>query len=135
MILEVLADIAAMPSWSLVHKQAEVIDTYPDGRPHHVKVTVRVVGFIDRELLEYHWGPDWVVFDAKKTLQQHDQHGEYNLIRESDNKTRVRFSLTIEPSAPLLEFLVKRARNQVLQSATEGLRDRVMCIVGANRSK
>ena len=62
---------------------------------------------IDTELLEYHWGPDWVVWDARKTAQQHGQHGEYNLSREGDDKTRVRFAITVEPSAPLPEFLVK----------------------------
>ncbi len=41
-------------------------------------------------------------------------------------KTRVRFDITMEPSAPLPEFLIKRAKRTVLQAATEGLRRRVM---------
>ncbi|HUH71727.1 MAG TPA: SRPBCC family protein [Mycobacterium sp.] len=125
-IMEALADIDAVPSWSAVHKRAEIVDAYPDGRPHHVKVTVKVVGIVDTELLEYHWGPDWMVWDAKKTIQQHGQHGEYNLTREGDNRTRVRFAITVEPSAPLPEFLVNRARKKILSAATEGLRTRVM---------
>ena len=56
-ILDALADIGSVPLWSSVHKKAEVIDTYPDGRPHHVKVTVKVVGIVDQEVLEFHWGP------------------------------------------------------------------------------
>lgn len=124
--MEALADIDSVPSWSSVHKRAEVVDTYPDGRPHHVKVTVKVIGIVDHELLEYHWGPDWMVWDAKKTIQQHGQHAEYNLRREGDDKTRVRFDITLEPSAPLPEFLIKRARKTVLKAATEGLRSRVM---------
>jgi hypothetical protein len=47
----------------------------------------------------------------------------------------VRFDITIEPSAPIPEFLIKRARKSVLQAATEGLRMRVMGGVGAERSK
>ncbi|BBX95046.1 SRPBCC family protein [Mycobacterium lacus] len=125
-IMEALADIDAVPSWSSVHKRAEVVDTHPDGRPHHVKVTVKVVGLVDTELLEYHWGPDWMVWDATKTIQQHGQHGEYNLFREGDDKTRVRFTITVEPSAPLPEFLVNRARKKILSAALEGLRKRVM---------
>lgn len=100
-IVEALADMDAVPSWSSVHKRVEVVDTYSDGRPHHVKVTIKVAGIVDTELLEYHWGPDWVVWDAAKTAQQHGQHGEYNLRREDNDKTRVRFTLTVEPSAPL----------------------------------
>ncbi|CKV23924.1 cyclase/dehydrase [Mycobacterium tuberculosis] len=42
-----------------------------------------------------------MVWDAAKTAQQHGQHGEYNLRREDNDKTRVRFTLTVEPSAPL----------------------------------
>lgn len=125
-IIEALADMDTMPVWSSVHKRAKVIDTYPDGRPHHVQVTIKMAGIIDTEVLEYHWGPDWIVWDAEKTIQQHGQHGEYSLRREGDDKTRVRFTITVEPSAPLPEFLVKRARNRILNAATEGLRKRVM---------
>ncbi len=67
-----------------------------------------------------------MVWDAQRTVQQHGQHGEYNLRREADNKTRVRFSITVEPSAPLPEFWVNRARRKILHSALEGLRKRVM---------
>jgi uncharacterized protein YndB with AHSA1/START domain len=130
-ILDALADIESVSSWSSVHKRAEVVDTYPDGRPHHVKVTVKVIGIVDHELLEFHWGPDWMVWDAKKTFQQHGQHVEYTLRREGVDKTRVRFDITLEPSAPLPEFLIDRARKRVLKAATEGLRRRVM---GVDRS-
>ncbi|OBJ48587.1 SRPBCC family protein [Mycobacterium sp. 1423905.2] len=125
-IVEALADMDAVPSWSSVHKKCQVIDTHPDGRPFHVKVTIKVTGIVDTELVEYHWGPDWVVWDARKTAQQRGQHGEYNLIREGDDKTRVRFTLTVEPNAPLPEFWVNRARKKILDAATEGLRRRVL---------
>ncbi|MGA8328039.1 MAG: SRPBCC family protein [Mycobacterium sp.] len=133
-ILEALADVGSVPSWSPVHRRAEIIDRYPDGRPHHVKVTIRVVGIIDTEVLEYHWGPDWLVWDADTTVQQHAQHVEYTLQREPDDKTRVRFEITLEPSVPIPEFLIKRARRKVLDAATEGLRRRVMALVSSDRS-
>lgn len=124
--MEALADMDAVPSWSSVHKRVEVVDTHPDGRPHHVKVTVKVTGIVDTQLLEYHWGADWMVWDARKTAQQHGQHGEYNLRREGEDKTRVRFTLTVEPSAPLPEFWIKRARKKILHAALEGLRNHIM---------
>src|SRR5690606_17090587 len=34
-ILDALADIESVPTWSPMHKSAEVLDRYPDGRPHH----------------------------------------------------------------------------------------------------
>ena len=73
-ILDALADIGSVPLWSSVHKKAEAIDTYPDGRPHHVKVTVKVIGIVDQEVLEFHWGPDWMVWDAQNTNRQHGRH-------------------------------------------------------------
>ncbi len=133
-IMEALADIGSVPSWSAVHKRAEVVDTYPDGRPHHVKVTVKVLGLVDQEVLEYHWGHDWVVWDADHTFHQHNQHVEYTLRPEGVDKTRVRFDITLEPSAPLPEFLIKRGRKNVLEAATEGLRTRVMGAVRARAS-
>ena len=130
-IMEALADMDAVPLWSSVHKRVEVVDKYPDGRPHHVKVTISVTGIVDTELLEYHWGPDWMVWDAQKTAQQHGQHGEYNLQREGDNKTRVRFGITVELWAPLPPFWVRWARKKILHAALEGLRQRVMGPLGS----
>ena len=60
-ILDALADIDAVPSWSTLHRHIEVVDRYPDGRPHHLKATLRVMGITDKELLEYHWGRWWIV--------------------------------------------------------------------------
>lgn len=124
-IIEALADMDAVPSWSPVHKRIEVVDKHPDGRPHHVKVTIAVAGIHDTELLEYHWGPDWMVWDADRTGQQHGQHGEYNLSRVGDGRTRVRFTITVEPRAPLPEFWASRARKKILRAALDGLRRRV----------
>ena len=125
-ILAALADIEAVPSWSSVHKHAEVLDRHPDGRPHHVKATLRIMGITDKEVLEYHWGRYWMVWDAEETFQQRGQHGEYNLTTEGDDKTRVRFDIILDLAAPIPEFLIKRAKKIVLDVATERLRRRVM---------
>src|SRR4051812_36381481 len=82
-IMDALADLDAVPSWSDLHKSVEAIDTHPDGRPHHVKVTFKIMGITEKEILEYHWGRDWLVWDADPTFQQHGQHAEYNLTPEA----------------------------------------------------
>lgn len=125
-ILDALADIERVPSWSAVHKNAEVLDRHPDGRPHHVKATLKIMGITDKEVLEYHWGDRWMVWDSAETFQQRGQHGEYNLTPEGENKTRVRFDIIMELAAPVPEFLIKRAKKIVLDVATESLRKRVM---------
>lgn len=123
--MDVLSDVEALPSWSSLHKSVEVLDRYPDGRPHHVKSTLKLMGITDKELLEYHWGDNWMVWDAEDNLQQRGQHVEYNLIPEID-KTRVRFDITVELVMPIPEFLIKRGKKLVLDVATERLRQRVM---------
>lgn len=125
-ILDALADVTDFVSWSPVHKHMEVLDKYEDGRPHHVRATIKILGLVDKEILEYHWGPDWMVWDAKATAQQHAQHVEYTLTREGPDSTRVRFDVTVEPAGPIPEFIVRRASKLVLATATERLRQRVM---------
>lgn len=124
-IMDVLADVDALPAWSSLHRHVEVIDRYPDGRPHHVKATMRLLGITDKELLEYHWGEHWMVWDAEANLQQRGQHVEYNLTPEVD-RTRVRFDIIVDLAMPIPEFLIKRAKKLVLDVATEQLRRRVM---------
>ena len=128
-ILDALAEIDEVPSWSNLHREIEVLDRHPDGRPHHVKTTVKIMGVTDKELLEYHWGDDWMAWDATDTFQQRGQHAEYNLTREGD-KTRVRFDIIVDLVAPIPEFLLRRARKLVLDVAIDRLRTRVTRFYG-----
>jgi uncharacterized protein YndB with AHSA1/START domain len=125
-ILDALADIESVPTWSSVHKNAEVLDRHPDGKPRRVKATFKIMGITDKEVLEYNWGPRWMVWDAKATFNQRGQHVEYNLTPEGDDKTRVRFDIILDLGAPIPEFLIKRAKKIVLDVATESLRKQVM---------
>lgn len=121
--MDALADVSAWPSYSSMHKHVDVVDRYPDGRPHHVRVKVRVLGLSDTEVLEYRWGPDWLVWDAQPTSQQYAQHVEYRLVDEDNGEaTRVRVDITVEPAAPVPEFLIKRASAAVLDAQTTGIR-------------
>ncbi|AGB25687.1 Polyketide cyclase / dehydrase and lipid transport [Mycobacterium sp. JS623] len=125
-ILDALADIDSVPTWSSVHKHAEVLDRHPDGKPRHVRATFKIMGITDKEVLEYNWGPRWMVWDAKDTFQQRGQHVEYNLTPEGEEKTRVRFDIILDLAAPIPDFLIKRAKKIVLDVATESLRKQVM---------
>jgi uncharacterized protein YndB with AHSA1/START domain len=122
-VMDALADVTAWPSYSSMHKHVDVIDRHPDGRPHHVRVKVRVLGLSDTEILEYRWGNDWLVWDALPTSQQFAQHVEYRLEDvDGGESTRVRVDITVEPAAPVPEFLVKRASAAVLEAQTAGIR-------------
>ncbi|BBY75408.1 cyclase [Mycolicibacterium parafortuitum] len=125
-IMDALADVESVAAWSSLHKGAEVIDRHPDGRPHHVRTTVKIMGIADKEMLEYHWGEDWVVWDAEQTSRQRGQHGEYNLTPVGEQRTKVRFDLILDLAAPYPTFLVRRARQMVLDVALQNLRERVL---------
>ena len=78
-IMDALADVEALLSYTPAYRRVEVLDRYDDGRPHHVRLAVRVLGRLDEEVLEFRWGPDWLVWDAERTKQQYAQHVEYTL--------------------------------------------------------
>ena len=46
-ILEALADVGSLSTWSPVHKRIQVLDWYSDGRPHHVKATIKIFGLVN----------------------------------------------------------------------------------------
>ena len=86
-----------------------------------------MLGIADKEVLEYHWGPDWLVWDAERTSQQYAQHVEYRLRPDHTGmSTVVRVDVTVEPDSLIPDFLIKRAGKTVIDAATEGLRRRVL---------
>jgi len=125
-IMDALADVEALPSYASGYKRAEVLDRYEDNRPHHVRIAVKVLGMVDEEVLEYRWGPDWLVWDAERTSLQYAQHVEYTLRPDHTGmSTLVRVDITVEPDSLIPDFLIKRAGKTLIDAATEGLRKRV----------
>ena len=125
--MDALADVEALPTYASGYKRAEVLDRYEDNRPHHVRIAVKVLGLVDEEVLEYRWGPDWLVWDAERTNQQYAQHVEYTLRPDhTGTSTVVRVDITVEPDSLIPDFLIKRAGKTLIDAATEGLRNRVL---------
>ncbi|AYJ48759.1 SRPBCC family protein [Rhodococcus sp. P1Y] len=124
-VLEVLMDVEGLPAWSPVHKKIEIVDTFEDGKPHHVKMSVSILGINDEQTVEYTWAENKVIWDLVEGSQQKSQHGEYTLT-PTDKGTHVKFSLTVEPKIPIPGFLVKKGTKTILAAATEGLRQQVV---------
>ncbi|MET0197878.1 cyclase [Rhodococcus sp. RS1C4] len=124
-VLDVLMDVEGLPAWSPVHKKIEIIDRFDDGKPHHVKMSVSILGINDEQTVEYTWADDKVVWDLVEGSQQKSQHGEYTLT-PTDKGTHVTFSLTVDPKIPIPGFLVKKGTKTILAAATEGLRQQVV---------
>ena len=100
-ILAVLFDVEKLTDWSSAHQEVEVLERDDDG-----------IG--------------WTLVSSK---QQRAQEARYTLTPEGD-ATRVHFDLTVDLSAPLPGFLIRKGAKGLLDTATDGLRKRVMKVKG-----
>ena len=126
-IMDALADVEALLSYTPAYRRVEVLDRYDDGRPHHVRLAVKVLGRVDEEILEFRWGPDWLVWDAEQTKQQYAQHVEYTLHPDYvGTSTTVTIDITVEPDSLIPDYFIKRAGKTIIDAANEGLRRRVL---------
>ena len=124
--MDALADVGALLSYAPAYKRAEILDRYDDGRPHHVRIAVKVLGLVDEEVLEYRWGPDWLVWDAERTSQQYAPHVEFTLRPDRTGCRQWCGYVTVEPDSLIPDFLIKRAGKALMDAATEGLRNKVL---------
>lgn len=124
-VLDVIADIDAMPSWSSIHKSADVINRYDDGRPRQVRMSVSLMGISDDQIVEYSWSDNKVTWELVESSQQKSQSAEYRLT-ETETGTHVDFDMSVDLKIPVPGLLVKRGQKSVLEMATKGLRDQIV---------
>ncbi len=124
-ILDVVADVEQTPSWSPQYQRAEILDSYDDGRPRQVKMTVKAAGLTDEQVIEYTWSADKVSWTLVRAGQLKAQDASYTLTPDGD-KTKVRFDLAIDLAVPLPGFILKRAMKGGMETATDGLRKQVL---------
>jgi Polyketide cyclase / dehydrase and lipid transport len=128
-IMDVLFDLESLTEWSSFHKKVEILERDEDGHPSKSRQTVKIVGVSDEQVLDYSVHDDGVGWTLESSKQQRAQEGRYTLTPDGDS-TRVRFDLTVDLSAPVPGFLVKRGAKGLMETATEGLRKRVLEVKG-----
>jgi ribosome-associated toxin RatA of RatAB toxin-antitoxin module len=124
-ILAVIADVAAYPEWSAVHKWTSVDSRYPDGLPKQASMGVSAVGLTDTLVLDYEWtaaGVSWSL--AKPSLQQKDQRGSYS-ITAGAGVSHVHCELRIDTAIPLPGLLIRQVMKKAVAAGTDGLKRRV----------
>lgn len=124
-IMDVIADVEATPDWSPQYQKAEILDSYPDGRPKQVRMTVKAAGLTDVMVIEYTWTDDKVSWTLVSSGQLKQQDASYTLTPAGD-KTKVKFDIKIDLSIPMPGFLLKRTLKGGSESATDGLRKQVL---------
>ncbi|MBI3213297.1 MAG: SRPBCC family protein [Mycobacterium sp.] len=124
-ILDVIADVESTPTWSPQYQKAEILASYPDGRPKQVKMTVKAAGLTDEQVIEYTWADTSVTWTLVSSGQLKAQDAGYTLTPDGD-KTRVKFDMLIDLSIPMPGFLLKRTLKGGMETATDGLRKQVL---------
>ena len=124
-IMDVLVDLESLTAWSSTHQKVEVLEWDDRGRPAKSRQVVRVVGVSDEQVLDYTVHDDGVSWTLVSSKQQRSQQGRYTLTPNGDS-TDVHFELTVDPVVPLPGFLIKRGAKGLMETATDGLRKRVL---------
>lgn len=128
-IMEVLYDLESLTEWSSAHQKVEILERDDEGRPKRSKQVVKIVGVSDEQVLDYTVHDDGVSWTLVSSKQQRAQDGRYFLTPDGD-RTKVRFELTVDPAVPLPGFLVKKGAKGLMETATDGLRKRVLKVKG-----
>ena len=124
-IMAVLFDLESLTEWSSAHQKVEILERDDAGRPVKSRQEVKIVGVTDEQVLDYTVHDDGVSWTLVKAKQQRAQEGRYTLTPEGDG-TKVRFELTVDPLVPLPGFLIKKGAKGLMETATDGLRKRVL---------
>jgi ribosome-associated toxin RatA of RatAB toxin-antitoxin module len=124
-IMDVLFDLESLPEWSSAHRKVEILERDDQGRPTKSRQVIKVVGISDEQVLAYTVHDDGVSWTLVSAKQQRAQEARYTLTPDGDS-TRVRFELMVDLTVPVPGFLIKRGTKGLMETATEGLRKRVL---------
>jgi ribosome-associated toxin RatA of RatAB toxin-antitoxin module len=124
-ILDVIADVEATPDWSPQYQKAVILESFPDGRPKQVEMTVKAAGLTDVMVIEYTWTDSSVAWTLVKSGQLKAQDASYTFTPQGD-KTKVKFDMKIDLSIPMPGFILKRTLKGGMETATDGLRKQVL---------
>jgi hypothetical protein len=123
--MDVLFDIESLTEWSPAHQKVEVLERDDQGHPSKSRQVVKIVGITDEQVLDYSVHDDGVSWTLVSSKQQRAQDARYTLTPDGDS-TRVSFELTVDPTVPVPGFLIKRGAKGLMETATDGLRKRVL---------
>ncbi|KAA8967062.1 SRPBCC family protein [Mycobacterium sp.] len=124
-IMDVVLDLESLTEWSSVHHEVEILERDGRGLPRRSRQVVRILGLSDEQVLAYTVHDDGVGWTLESATQQRALSGRYTLIPQGES-TRVRFEITVDLAMPVPGFLIKKGAKGLMDTATEGLRRRVL---------
>jgi uncharacterized membrane protein len=124
-VMAVIADFAAYPQWVAAAKKVEVLESNDDGRARRVHFVLDAGAVKDDYVLDYTWDGDRKVsWSLIKGQMQKRNDGSYALA-ETDGRTEVTYSITIDLSIPMLGMIKRKAEKVILDTALKELKKRV----------
>jgi Polyketide cyclase / dehydrase and lipid transport len=126
-IMDVLFDLESLTEWSPAHRKVEVLERDDQGHPSKSRQVVRIVGITDEQVLDYSVHDDGVSWTLVSSKQQRAQVGRYTLTPDGDS-TKVDFELTVDLVVPVPGFLIRKGAKGLMETATDGLRKRVLTV-------
>jgi uncharacterized membrane protein len=124
-VMAVIADFPAYPRWVVAAKHVEVIEEGADGRARQVHFVLDAGAVKDDYVLDYTWDGDRGVSWTLVTGQMQKRNdGSYALV-ESDGRTEVTYSITIDLAIPMLGMIKRKAEKVILDTALKELKKRV----------
>ena len=124
-VMAVIADFPDYPQWVAAAKQVEVLETGDDGRASRVHFVLDAGAVKDDYVLDYTWDGDrtvsWTLVSSQLMKRQ---DGSYTLV-ETDGRTEVTYSITIDLSIPMLGMIKRKAEKVIIDRALAGLKKRV----------
>ncbi|HLR98401.1 SRPBCC family protein [Mycolicibacillus parakoreensis] len=125
-VMEVIADIGSYPQWVSEYKQAEVLESDPDGYPKTARLQLDAAVIKDTMVLSYQWAPDrrsvrWTLVSSS-LLKALD--GAY-LLTPKGSGTEVTYELSVDLMVPMIGLLKRKAERRLTDTALKDLKKRV----------
>lgn len=124
-VMAVIRDLAAYPEWAQAVKGVEILETGPDGHPRRARFRLDQAVIKDEYELVYEWAPDdlSVTWHLVSSQIQKAQDGSYVLQPHGD-RTTVTYTLTAEPSIPMIGLLKRKIEKVIMDTALRELKRR-----------
>ena len=125
-IMDVIADFPAYPTWAKGVQEARVEGSNDSGRANLVHFMLDVAPIKDEYTLSYSWDQDnlvsWTLVQGNilKSLE-----GSYSLREVDDVSTEVTYRLALDVSIPLIGMLKRKGEKLLIETALKGLKNRV----------
>jgi ribosome-associated toxin RatA of RatAB toxin-antitoxin module len=124
-VMAVIRDLPAYPEWAQAVKAVDVLESGADGCPRRARFRLDQGVIKDEYELVYDWAPDdlSVSWHLVSSQIQKTQDGSY-VLRPNGDKTTVTYTLTAEPSLPMIGLLKRKIEKVIMDTALKELKRR-----------